>query len=136
MNRCGPWGDLGKAKSMAPASVSRDGNCAGRRPARDRQCSARRIAGRVQGRADLLEQFFARVGVGNETAQTLREHVAQFALLGEAAAENDGDLRIQGAQFIEDGVAIHDGEEEIEDHEAYLLRNLLVDFEGFETVTR
>src|SRR5213082_1080162 len=136
MNRCGPWGDLGKAKSMPPASVSPDGNCAGRWPARDRQLLARRIAGRVQGRTDLLEQFIARVGLGDETAQTLREHVAQFALLGEAAAQDDGNLRIQGAQFIEDGVAIHHGKKEIENHEAYLLRNLLVDFEGFETVAR
>src|SRR5437764_4673228 len=132
MNRCGPWGDHGKAKSMPPAPVSPDGIAQVARPARDRQRSPRRIPGRVQSRTDLLEQFFARVRLGNETAQTLRAHVAQFALLGEAAAENDGDLRIQSAQFIEDGVAIHHGKKEIEDHEAYLLRNLLVDFERFE----
>src|SRR6202022_1907148 len=93
-----------------------------RRPAPKRLSILPRILpGRVESRADLAEQFFPRVGLRDKSAQTLCEHRTDFALLGETAAQNHVDVRVEPAQLVEDGVAIHDRKEEIEDDESNLL---------------
>ncbi len=62
-----------------------------------------------------------------------REHAAETLLLGEAAAQDDRDFRIDVQQFVEDIRAIHDRHREIEDHERDLILQLAVNVDAPES---
>ncbi len=81
---------------------------------------AGRFPRRVEDGSDLLEQFFAGVWLGNESAQTLREHVARVCFARQTTAQNHCDIWIQRAEFVENGVAVHDWKEKVEDDQTDL----------------
>src|SRR4051812_24326576 len=64
---------------------------------------------RVDRRSHLLEQFLPSVRLRDKTLQSLGQHVTEFALLGETAAQNDNHFRVQRPQFVEDRIAVHNG---------------------------
>jgi hypothetical protein len=85
-----------------------------------------RLARDVESRANLLEQFCPRIRFWNKSTQTLREHVAELALLGETAAQDYSDVGIEAPQFVEYRVSVHHGKKKVEDNETYLLAHFLI----------
>src|SRR6476659_2152487 len=93
-----------------------------------------RATRRVEGRADLLEQLLAGVGLRDKPAKTLRQHGADLVLLGKSAAQYDVNAWVDRLQFLEYGVPIHHRQEEIQYDQANFTMELLEDFQCLETV--
>src|SRR5688572_25987275 len=116
---------------MPPAVDSPGGKYLGRGPL---YCRLLPCPGGVDRRSHLLEQFLAGVRLRDEPFEPLGEHVPELALLGEATAQHDRHVRVQAAELVEDRIAIHYREEEIQDDQGNLLADLLVNLEGFKAV--
>ena len=93
------------------------------------------VAGRFESGANLFEQLFPAVWLGNETAKPLSQHRGDFGLLSEPAAQDNIDVWIDGAQFIENGVPIHHRKEKIQNDQADLLSHFSINFERFKTIS-
>ena len=89
---------------------------------------------RVEGRADLLEQLLAGVGLRDKPAKPLRQHGADLVLLGKSAAQHDINAWVDRLQFLEYSVPIHHWQEEIQYDQANFMMDLLEDFQCLETV--
>src|SRR5438876_6330172 len=84
--------------------------------------------GSLNRRPHLFEQLFPGIWLGNESTEPLRQHRPDFVLLREPAAQNHVHARIDSFQFLENSIAVHHRQEEIQDDQPDLIVNLLEDF--------
>ena len=59
---------------------------------------------------------------------------AELVLFGKSAAQDNVDTGIERAQFIEDSVAVHDWQKEVENYQADLFSHFLIDSQRLKSI--